>query len=85
MNSPSELESDMTPLLYAPHFLPGRGGRNGHQRVRIVHAVKPMPRGRGGDHFDEALCGAKPTGKSLGWCATYLEINCPKCKKVLGI
>ena len=80
------MKSDLNVLLYAPHFLPGRGGRTGHQRVGVIHAVKPMPPGQGGDHFDQAACGKEPGRTSQGWYSGRdLQINCQKCKKILGM
>lgn len=80
------MKSDLNALLYAPHFLPGRGQRTGHQRVTVIHGVKPMPHNCGGDHFGESACGKEPGKLSQGWYpVNNLQINCQKCKKALGI
>jgi len=41
----------------------------------VVHAVQEVH----GDNFNFALCGKKPSSKSLGWYLVSKEINCPKC------
>ena len=75
--------SELKDLLYAPHFLPGRGKRGGSQRVGVVHAVESS--NGHGDNFNTAACGRNPSGLSLGWQTTATDVSCPKCKKALGI
>ena len=73
-------------LLYSAHSLMGRGGKSGATaKMIIVHAVQSLQSNTNGDNFNTALCGKRPAGRSLGWHDQSFDINCIKCKKLLGI
>lgn len=60
------------------HFLPGKGRHTESVNTGVVHYVVPV----NGDNMNTALCGKKPTGKSLGWAETSKTVSCEKCLKL---